>query len=548
MHKILLVDDEVNTRRHLRALIDYEQEGCVVAGEAQNYEEALGQMERLHPEILLCDIEMPGKSGLELAAKVRQTAPGTRIIFLTGHDKFTYARQAIQSGADEYILKPVDSSELRSALARTVCALEKQKTLEEEHRLFRHMLETSKDELRERFLSQILFLPPASKEVERKIEFFNLTSARYQVAVLEVRPRPEPEGSEYSHQSALYTLKNLLLDHLRPRMPAYLLEVGIDRYLAVLLPQPEEQVLPALEEAVSVVEDLLELTISCGVSECFSALERMRFYYYQAAKACSHTCYVGVNSVISYQNLAESLSRVPPKPDYSADAKQVAEYIRGEAVLGEGLNRLLAGILSGSAYRSRDVEEAKACYIEFAVTLFKALELWALISPKEQAATSDIYARIITLRTAEDVAKQLAQTVCRLVDANQDSNTRYFHSVVDAALAYIREAYLDNITLGDVAGHVHVNTSYLSRIIKKVTGKNFVDILLQARIAKARELLQDNSLKVYEVAEGVGIPETKYFSSVFKKETGLTPTEYRNSLSLESPVGYLKSVKQEETS
>ncbi len=532
MHKILLVDDEMNTRRHLRLLMDYEQEGCFVAGEAQNYEEALLQMERLHPEILLCDIEMPGKSGLDLAARVRKTAPGTRIIFLTGHDKFAYAQQAIQSGADEYILKPVDPTELRSALARTVCALERQKTLEEEHHLFRHMLETSKDELRERFLSQILFLPPAPKEVERKIEFFNLVSARYQVAVLEVGPYPGPESSEYHHQSALYTLKNLLLDQLRPHMPAYLLEVGIDRYLAVLMPQPEEQVLSALEKAIGVVEDLLGLTVSCGVSECFSALERMRFYYYQAAKACSHTCYVGAHSVISYQNLAESLSQAPQKPDYSADAKQVAEYIRRAVVLGGGLEQLLADILSGPAYRSRAVEEAKACYIEFTVTLFKTLELWALISPKDQAITSDMYARIITLRTAEDVAKQLAQTVCRLVGANQDSNIRYFHCVVDEALAYIRETYPDNITLGDVAGRVHVNTSYLSRIIKKVTGKNFVDILLQARIAKARELLQDSSLKVYEVAERVGIPETKYFSSVFKKETGLTPTEYRNSLSL----------------
>lgn len=125
--------------------------------------------------------------------------------------------------------------------------------------------------------------------------------------------------------------------------------------------------------------------------------------------------------------------------------------------------------------------------------------------------------------------RRFYEEAAELVDnAMEEKRTSQHNSVVNTICDYINNHYDKEITLDDVALLVHMNASYVSRVIKKVTGQNFIEILLSTRIEHAKQLLRNPAVKTYQVAEQVGISDSKYFSQLFKKATGMTPTEYRN--------------------
>jgi two-component system response regulator YesN len=104
------------------------------------------------------------------------------------------------------------------------------------------------------------------------------------------------------------------------------------------------------------------------------------------------------------------------------------------------------------------------------------------------------------------------------------------NAVIRQVIDYITRNYMNDITLTSVSQHVYMNHIYLSRLIKKETGENFLEILTRIRLQKACEMLSDPDMKAYEVAEMVGIRDAGYFSQVFRKYFGMTPSEYREKL------------------
>ena len=143
---------------------------------------------------------------------------------------------------------------------------------------------------------------------------------------------------------------------------------------------------------------------------------------------------------------------------------------------------------------------------------------------------------VVSLHNMINETKSLSELNGLLMDVSMSIaskinsyNTKSIKLVLRNAIDFIHENYNKQITLNDVAEHVYVSTSYLSRMFKKELGKNFVDYLNGLRIEKAKELLMDPRYKTYEVAEIVGIPDAHYFSRLFKKYEGLSPTEYRDS-------------------
>ena len=142
------------------------------------------------------------------------------------------------------------------------------------------------------------------------------------------------------------------------------------------------------------------------------------------------------------------------------------------------------------------------------------------------------YLKIINSDTLQEVFEYLQEIAFQICDFIDKRRTGQYSLIVGKIVDYINEHYASDISLDDIANMIHMNASYICRIIKKATGQSFLDILLNARIEKAKILLNCIDYKTYEIAEMVGINDSKYFSSVFKKTMGMTPTEYRNSTSL----------------
>src|SRR5574344_1298394 len=127
MYSVFIVDDEVIVREGLRSSIDWEHSGFSFAGEAGDGEIALSMIQDIKPDILITDIKMPFMDGLELAQAVKKLQPWIRIIILSGHDEFDFAKKAISIGVEDYILKPFTLEEMFSCLNKVAQDLDKQK-------------------------------------------------------------------------------------------------------------------------------------------------------------------------------------------------------------------------------------------------------------------------------------------------------------------------------------------------------------------------------------------------------------------------------------
>lgn len=140
------------------------------------------------------------------------------------------------------------------------------------------------------------------------------------------------------------------------------------------------------------------------------------------------------------------------------------------------------------------------------------------------------YNNINTCKDFDELIQYTNILLEKTIDSLNFKDDLVINKTVDECLSYIEQYYMDEITLASLARYIHRNPIYLSRLIKKVQGKNFSDILTYVRMSKACELLRNHDLKSYEVSDKVGIKDSRYFSQVFRKHFGVTPTEYRNSI------------------
>ena len=190
-YRILLADDEEEVRKAIIRKIDWESLGFLVAGDADNGEEALEKIEQLKPDVIMTDIRMPYMDGLTLAARVRQKYPSIKILIFSGYDDFEYAKEAIKLNVTEYILKPVNGQELTKILARVRDCLDEEIEQRRNVRLLRESYQNSLPILRELFLNDLVRGNVPEEEVRPKLEEYNLDisgARKWLASVISVEP------------------------------------------------------------------------------------------------------------------------------------------------------------------------------------------------------------------------------------------------------------------------------------------------------------------------------------------------------------------------
>jgi len=539
VYHVLVVDDEALIREGIIASIDWQAIDCRVAGEADNGASALEMIERVRPDIVICDIRMPGVDGVRVAETIKERNDEMKIIFVTGHDEFVYAREALRNRVFDYILKPVDGELLRKAVESAKQSLEQTRKAKEEAERFKQALEANKPAWRAAFIRQLLTGGRFdAAEIVEKIGFFGLKSEYYQVILLEIDKAAGAgrHGSEYERQFLFYSVREAIAGRLRHDGASYMEEIEESRFLCLLCMARPLDTLTVLEQASELCRRQYDgISLSCGLSDVYTDLSASHHAYKQALQALSNKFYLGNGSIIPYRELSEQIRPAQAADSYSAGIRTVlrrwTEYADGQAEAE--LRRLLIAVIGHPDRAGADIHRSKCSAVEFVVCLLREFEAIG-IEGFRIAADERAYARLLEAETLDDLVNAFGELVGRIVRWNESKRSSHYHLVVEKAVDFIVTHFAEEISLNDVATVVHMNASYLSRVIKKVTGANFVDILLKTRIERAKAHLKQPELKTYEIAAMVGIPDSKYFSSVFKKEVGQTPTEYRNNLPKEN--------------
>lgn len=511
--KLLIVDDEVIIREGLSTVIKWEENGFTLLPPAASAEEVLMRMPLERPDVILTDIRMTGKSGLELAREVKKSFPDTEIVILSGYEEFTYAQQAIREGISDYLLKTSRPGEIMAAAVRARQRIEEKRLAlreGEEHqsafrfKLLERML-SGEQTVTERELQEILHHYPELRVASEweSLELWLVTAAETLPALSEADHRVAETGSMLREALSCVLLdwKGGWLCILRSG------QAGAARVIRMAMERAELALGMRLFAAAGLpAAHASELRESVRTAEQASAY-RFLFSESGIAKYEDIRTRKGMRTVC-LQKEEEELTAVLRSRDL------------------DQLDRWISAVLEGIKRDPMATPGSMKAYLHsYLVAAFRWLERAA--ASVGQSAAGFPQLESLDLNRLDVQPDEALKMILSAAMSHYGRLSGGRNAAIEAAIAYIRDHLDQSLTLSQLAAAAHMNPNYFSELFKRETGKNYIDFVTEARIEWATRLLRETPAKISEVARRVGYEDLKHFNKLFKRYTGETPSSYR---------------------
>ncbi|MGE5679087.1 MAG: response regulator transcription factor, partial [Pseudomonadota bacterium] len=530
MFKVLIVDDEAIIRKGLKNIIDWKSLDCEICGEASDGIEGIRLIRELYPHIIITDINMPEIDGLKMIREVKQQLPLSKIIILTGYRDFEYIQEAIRLGAFDYVLKPSKIEDLTNILKKAVSELQCGCMLEEELINLRKHFESKIPVLRQKLLYDIMFrINTKQEEMLEELNIYGLSVDEFSIMAVETdEDGQESLKSQYEKHLYQFGIINTFQEMLGASFT--IADVPINNRTILFLIQPKEadggDIFASLyKDAVSLqelVKNCFSFTVTISISTKGKGAMQLSDKAKEALEALDYKFYMGKNTVILYDDLKSFYKTTDFSILENYERSLVQKVKSGN---GESVSQVLKDIIKCINECKLEKESIKKFYWN-AISMIYALP--TAIKADEESINSrgitDIYAALDQCHSTIEMNTILSELSLSIANRINSYNRKTINSTLQKAMDYIKQNYNEAITLNEVAEHTYVSIYYLSRMFTKELGKNYVDYLNEVRIEKAKEYLKDSCYKTYEIAELVGIKDAHYFSKIFKKYTGVTPS------------------------
>lgn len=532
MFKVLIVDDEIYVVALIQKLIDWEKFEMKIEATANDGITALRLVKEIKPDLVIVDIRMPGYDGISFMDKVREFNANVKFIVVSGHKQFDYARGAMRNNAEDYLLKPINRDELEQVLSHVYKQLVEMKEKEYHVKNIEEELDVSRRRVREECLDAIIHkreIPNELSKINQRF-FTDFIDGKFQILSLIVDiPASLRESGD----------NNFMIEEIKKQLYCALQEVcteivfiekGNMRILLINYHGEKEETIHAVVqwEMAQYVRlfkkfENISLYICCGES-CDSIAEIDKSVNSLWKCVYGRTA-VGGGKIIITEDIREKEDLLPVIWEFRKD--------RFHNALEElDLNELKLSIREMYSKAFYGLEEDTLLYYKLYICLIK--EIWkhfyniGICSDKEEDFLQRYLEYYLVACEHGEYIKIIFDAVNKIVEENQLSDkSNQVTPAIRIVKRYIAEHYQEEISLTSAAQRVHISPVYLSRLFKKEEGINFLDYLNQYRIDIAKGLLCDVRFNVIEVAEQSGFKNTRYFSKIFKKLVGITPSEYR---------------------
>lgn len=523
---ILIVDDEVYVAEGIGVSMDWRALGIENAYTAYSMKQAQRIFKERSVDILLCDIEMPKGSGLDLLTWVREQGFKTVCIFLTSHAVFDYANRAIHLESADYILKPIPYDKLSKNLEKAVQKVREQQR-QKEKSLFAEYWSNSQRRLLEQFWLRVSqgLISPEAKKIAREAASFHLDirveGLRYCPVLIQLKPVRE-EAKEWEASLLEFALKNVLAEMLfsedeTPAIP----RLGENLYLAVICRTPEEEnrekLIRRCKQAIASCCSALPYSVTCYMDRFVPAVQIAAETRRLLSVKDNNILYTNTVCFSSEEARNTAYYELPPLTQWIAGIFSGELNSAYEDICGY-LDKLAANKIADRRLMTRLYHDFLQGIYSFlnqkgvqAHMLFQDFEA-EYLSERSTCSIEDMKAWI--LRIAE---KALGFT--QYVERNI--------SVIINVQRYIREHLNEELSRADISARVFLTPDYLSHIFKEKTGMSLTDFIAAERMGEAKKLLRTTNLPIRDVSLEVGYPSIPYFSKLFKRFTGKTPLEYR---------------------
>lgn len=532
LYNVLLVDDEADVLQAMKKKIDWEALGFCLAGTAENGQEALEMAEQLHIDVVMTDIKMPYMDGLTLCKNLKQSYRNMKVIIYSGFDDFEFAREAVHLEAEEYLLKPISAGDMEAAFSKV------RKKLDQEYDEYRNLNRLSEyyrkslPAMREQLVMGILEGRIAGERARAMMETYEicLDSPFYVVAALYMDVNPREEQPQPAQLFTL-SLKDMVQDYLKNRTRFFSTSF-LDQVIVIfMLDEREEidQVLYHLDQICKMGFRVLKSSVTAAVGQICANTDALHTSYEEAVNAMEYRSILGSGQVLyindiepcseenilvtehEFQNLVHAV-KLGNRDETNAAIAQIMDSIRKERISPGQYQLLFMELLSelmkiGRAYKLHPNQ----------------------IFGEHAGSWQELY-RMVTVDELEGWLQEVCTNLRHVLrHERRDSAAR----LTEQAKAYIEEHYKESdLSADSLCRCLNVSAAYFSTIFKREVGMSFVAYLTKIRLEHALELLRTTEDKTYIIASRVGYMEPNYFSYVFKKQYGISPSKYRAEMSV----------------
>ena len=532
MYKVLIVEDELPVRDAIISIIDWEALGFDVVYAAEDGQDALNFLEDHEIDLLITDIYMPFIDGLELVRRVRQRDTYCKVVFLTGYNEFEYAKEAITLNANKYLLKPITKEELTTVLEEIRENI--QQEMAEKNNMSRLKLEYEKrrEYLQDKLIYDILlgFIPQDRVKEACQDLGFNPGGSAYLVGVIEIVNKKEIGESVWGEDYSLlhFALFNICKEVLSDYPNHYLLMGDHGKIIVCFIfdekTKTNEKAYDILSEMLISIRHIYHMDVVAGLGECYEKLSDFQYSFQDALTALEYKVIEGANQIIVKTDVERSSTKGHRQSNEFLEQIEVAIRVNNM----DNLSKYIHLYFDTLKFNKVQLGEFKSLVLTLITRIYSTFN--QLIVDKKETIALDFQLieklmKMDDLNLMQENIIMKCKELLKQLEQNREDDKA---TLVFQAIKYIEEHYDESkLDMSAICEELHVSSTYFARIFKRHNNQTFLEYLTEYRMKKAREFLKNSTMKVFEISVAVGYDDPHYFSYNFRKNVGMTPSQYR---------------------
>jgi two-component system, response regulator YesN len=539
--KVLVVDDEDLIRNGVARKIERLIPNVNIVGRAADASEALELVKEHHPHIVITDIRMPEIDGLQFINMAKNIYSDIKFVVLSGFQDFEYARRAIRLGVSDYLLKPIDNQNLKEIILRLE---EKLKNEENDKNLITELktkLDVSLSFLKNKYLTDLVTFDVESsiKQIIKNLELLDISFIYNYYTVITVTISDTLDN--YCHDKiddyslVEHKITNICEEILSSIGTAVCFENSRDEKQIIIIVNHDNLLdkninfnLPRLcNSIISSINKFLGLSVAIGIGNSYDDIDKLPTSYLESYTSVMQKIILGNNRVIHISDIPDSNRITYFLAD---DNKMILQSYIKEGNIKKS-HEIIDAIFNQVRLKGVSYLNIKALYVDLVLLFTKTVKEFGGTFEKifkEDILSESFISKYESLDSLLLWIKDCLSTICNYILNLRKSNGK---KIIEEVIEFINRYYYTDLNLNDLASKYFINSNYLSQLFKIETTENFVEYLTKIRIEKAKDLLKNTDLKSYKISELVGYSNPRYFSDVFQKNVGLTPTAYRQQIS-----------------
>ncbi|WP_284639251.1 response regulator transcription factor [Paenibacillus silviterrae] len=535
MMKAVIIDDDITTIQGLTRSVRWSDFGIQVVGTAKNGKDGLEQIRLHRPDIILTDIFMPVMDGIEMLKAIREEGNHAEVIILSGYEDFKYAQSAVKLKVNDYLSKPATLEEIERVLKETVDKLNLKEQSDKVDKELRELLEYNLPTTRQQLLKGLLEPEFCHSAFFRKVSDYlkmDFTNQCFTVVLIEFfinRERTSYKPSELALFA--YAVKNIVDELSQNKKGVYVADIQRN-VITVIVSTPAHMkneyakrcAIQAAMEFLEHIQSYLKLKVWASVGMVADDVKDIPKSYSVAVDLLAERVRVSDKQLITGEDVLEKGKAASRRPMECYQAIADAVILGQEDLVEERINELTKALHHEPAPSINVLRE-------FAIDIVGIIALGLHdhgLQIEDIHSEFNVYRELERLYSIQDFAAWLRELLIPISEVMNRRGSQKHRKTIDFIMRYVQEHYAEEITLDVIAEKVYLTRNYLSQIFKQETGENYNNYLTRIRMDKAKELMLSGNYKIFEISQMVGYKNNAYFSQLFKKHTGLNPSEFNN--------------------